>query len=156
MSATSKTTIPAKKPTISHDDLLGMSASEIRLLLLASVVQDKDAKPDAEQIALICGLTKGSVKVLIPKAKKKLLANIEDGLIPSKSPATKPVAAKPAKPAKATPTKAPAAKRPRKRKAEPELGSDDESEFEALVRAESSEPEQGQQQDVLGSIPDDF
>lgn len=102
----------------------------------------------------MCNFTVGSTKVLIPKAKKKLIANIDDGNIPSKSPATKPVSAKLAKPTSAntTPsTKAPAAKRPRKRKAEPK--DDDEPKLEALVRADSSEPEQ--QQDALEQSPDD-
>lgn len=44
MSTPSKTPTPIKKGRITQDELLGMSASEIRLLLLASVVQDKDGK----------------------------------------------------------------------------------------------------------------
>lgn len=44
MSTPSKTPTPIKKGRIIQDELLGMSASEIRLLLLASVVQDKDGK----------------------------------------------------------------------------------------------------------------
>ncbi|KAJ6017836.1 hypothetical protein N7451_001215 [Penicillium sp. IBT 35674x] len=154
MSSPSKTTTPIKKGHITQGDLLGMSASEARLLLLASVVLDKDGKPDAEKIAKMCSFTVGSTKVLIPKAKRKLIANIDDGNIPSKSPAAKPVSAKPTKPApdKSTTPKAPAAKRPRKRKAEPK-DDDDEPLFEALVRADSSEPEQ--QQEALEQSPDD-
>lgn len=94
----------------------------------------------------MCNFTVGSTKVLIPKARKKLIANIDDGNIPSKSPAAKPVSAKPATP------KAPAAKRPRKRKAESK-DDDDEAKFEALVRADSSEPEQ--QQEALEQSPDE-
>lgn len=102
----------------------------------------------------MCTLTVGSTKVLIPKARRKLIANIDDGNIPSKSPTAKSVSAKPAKPAPAEPTtpKAPAAKRPRKRKAEPK--NDDEPKFEALTRADSSEPEQ--QQQALEQSPDEI
>jgi hypothetical protein len=44
MSSPSKATTPVKKTFIPQDGLLGMSASEIRLLLLAFVVQDKEGK----------------------------------------------------------------------------------------------------------------
>ncbi|KAJ5532367.1 hypothetical protein N7494_008919 [Penicillium frequentans] len=154
MSTPSKTPTPIKKGHITQDELLGMSASEVRLLLLASVVQDKDGKPDAEKIAKMCNFTVGSTKVLIPKAKKKLIANIDDGSIPFKSPAAKPVSAKPTKaaPDKSTAPKTPVAKRARKRKAEPK-DDEEEDKFEALVRADSSEPEQ--QQEALEQCQDD-
>ncbi|KAJ5632422.1 histone h1.3 [Penicillium lividum] len=83
MADSSKNT-PVKKASASHPELLGLSTTEARLLLLSSVCVYEDGKPDMEKVAEFSnsiggGLSVASAKTMASRGRRKLLKSIEDG-----------------------------------------------------------------------------